>query len=206
LRRNELTMQIRTRYSNIRLFYLLLTFMPINSTDHPDKNPEEKPSKTKQKKAMFALQKLGEDLVDLNDKQLIALNLPEQLYDAILEARRINKFGAKQRQLQFIGKIMRRIDVTPIREKLDTWKQVSLNQIAHLHRTERWREMLLTDPNKVTEFAMKFPSADINYIRLLIRNILKEREDGGSAKHYRLLFQVIQKNLLESDTSIQRTS
>lgn len=149
---------------------------------------------------MLALQKLGEDLVDLNDKQLIALNLPEQLYDAILEARRINKFGAKQRQLQFIGKIMRRIDVTPIREKIDAWKQVSLNQIAHLHRTERWREMLLTDPNKVTEFAMKFPSADMNYIRLLIRNILKERETGGPAKHYRLLFQVIQKSLLTSDT------
>jgi ribosome-associated protein len=193
-------MQIGTRYSNIRLFYLLLTFMQINSTEHPDKNPEEKPSKTKQKRAMLALQKLGEDLVDLNDKQLIALNLPEQLYDAILEARRINKFGAKQRQLQFIGKIMRRIDVTPIREKIDAWKQVSLNQIAHLHRTERWREMLLTDPNKVTEFAMKFPSADINYIRLLIRNILKERETGGPAKHYRLLFQVIQKSLLTSDT------
>jgi ribosome-associated protein len=173
--------------------------MQINSTDYPDGSLEEKSSKTKQKKAMLALQKLGEDLVDLNNKQLIELNLPEQLYDAIIEAKRINKFGAKQRQLQFIGKIMRRIDVTPIQEKLNAWKQVSLNQIAHLHRTERWREQLLTDPNAVTEFAMKFPTADIKHIRLLIRNILKERETGDPVKNYRLLFQVIQKTLQASD-------
>jgi len=173
--------------------------MQINRTDHPHENLEEKFSKTKQKKAMFALQKLGEDLVDLNEKQLIELNLPEQLYDAIMEAKRINKFGAKQRQLQFIGKIMRRIDVTPIREKLNAWKQVTLSQIAHLHRTERWREQLLMDPSTVTEFAIEFPTADIKYIRLLIRNTLKERETGGPTKNYRLLFQAIQKTLLASN-------
>lgn len=173
--------------------------MQINSSDHPLENLEEKPSKSKQKKTMLALQKLGEDLIDLSDKQLIELNLPEQLFDAIMEARQIKKFGAKQRQLQYIGKIMRRIDVTSIREKLIAWKQVNLNQIAHLHQTERWRERLLMDPNAVTEFAVKFPTADITHIRLLIRNTLKERETGGPAKSYRLLFQVVQKTLLAAD-------
>lgn len=148
---------------------------------------------------MLALQKLGEDLVDLSDKQLIELNLPEQLYDAIIEARQINKFGAKQRQLQYIGKIMRRVDITSILEKLNAWKQVTLNQIAHLHQTERWREQLLTNPSAVTEFAVKFPTADIKYIRLLIRDTLKERETGGPVRSYRLLFQILQKTLLAAN-------
>lgn len=148
---------------------------------------------------MLALQKLGEDLVDLSDKQLIELNLPEQLYDAIIEARQISKFGAKQRQLQYIGKIMRRVDTVPIREKLNVWKQVTLNQIALLHQTERWREQLLSNSNAVTEFAVKFPAADIKHIRLLIRNTLKERETGGSVKSYRLLFQILQKTLLAAN-------
>lgn len=174
--------------------------MQINSPHHPHENLEEKSSKTKQKKAMLALQKLGEDLVELTDKQLIELNLPEQLYDAIIEARRINKFGAKQRQLQYIGKIMRRIDVTPIREKINAWKKTTLKHIAHQHKAEHWRAQLLADPNAVTSFAAKFPTADIKHIRLLIRNTLKERETDNPAKSYRLLFQVVQKILLENET------
>lgn len=190
------------RYTRItlRLIYELLTFMQINSPHPSHEDPEVKSSKTKQKKAMLALQKLGEDLVELTDKQLIELSLPEQLYDAIIEARRINKFGAKQRQLQYIGKIMRRIDVTPIQEKINTWKKTTLKHIAHQHQAERWREQLLADPNTVTEFASKFPTADIKHIRLLIRNTLKERETDNPAKSYRVLFQVVQKILLENNT------
>lgn len=166
----------------------------------PHENLEEKSSKTKQKKAMLALQKLGEDLVELNDKQLIELNLPEQLFDAIIEAKRINKFGAKQRQLQYIGKIMRRVDVTSIQAKLNAWKQVTLKQIAHLHKAEHWRAQLLADSNTITAFAVKFPAADIKQIHLLIRNTLKERETGGPTKSYRLLFRVVQQILQKSDS------
>lgn len=142
---------------------------------------------------MHALQKLGEDLIELNDKQLKSLDMPEQLYDAINEIKRISKFGARQRQLQYIGKIMRRIDVSPIQEKLNAWKQTSLHQTAQLHQTERWRERLLADASAITAFAENYPTADIQQIRLLIRNTLKERESGHPAKSYRLLFQIIQK-------------
>lgn len=174
--------------------------MQINPTIPPSTNPDEKPSKTKQKKVMHALQKLGEDLVELNDKQLTALDLPEQLHDAINQMKQISKFGARQRQLQYIGKIMRKIDVSSIQEKLNAWKQVSVHQTAQLHRIERWRERLLTDSIAITEFADKYPTTDIKHIHLLIRNTLKERKSGSSTKNYRLLFQAIQKTLLTSNS------
>ncbi len=176
--------------------------MQIDPTIPPSVHPDEKPSKTKQKKAMHALQKLGEDLTELNDTQLKALDMPEQLYDAINEIKRISKFGARKRQLQYIGKMMRQIDVSPIQEKLDAWKQASLHQTAQLHQTERWRERLLTDSSAITEFAEKYPTADIQQIRLLVRNTLKERETGHPAKNYRLLFRIIQKTVQALDGGI----
>ena len=78
----------------------------------------EKPSKTQRKRAVHELQDLGAELVELKDDQLAAIDLPEALRDAVMEARRITRFGAKRRQLQYIGKIMRRIDAEPIRAAL----------------------------------------------------------------------------------------
>ena len=52
-------------------------------------------SKTQRKKAVHALQALGEELVELNDEQLAAIELPEALRDAVMAARRITKFEAQ---------------------------------------------------------------------------------------------------------------
>ena len=76
-------------------------------------------SKTQRKKAVHLLQALGEELVELNDGELAAIELPEALRDAVIAARRITKFEAKRRQLQYIGKLMRRVEVEPIRAALD---------------------------------------------------------------------------------------
>ena len=43
-------------------------------------------------------------------EQLAALALPERLEEAIAEARRLTSFGAKRRQVLFIGKLMRQLD------------------------------------------------------------------------------------------------
>ncbi|MGZ5175127.1 MAG: ribosome biogenesis factor YjgA, partial [Burkholderiales bacterium] len=71
---------------------------------------DESPSKTQRKKQMHELQDLGTELVDLNEQQLAAIDLPESLLEAVMEARRISKFEARRRQMQYIGKLMRSID------------------------------------------------------------------------------------------------
>ncbi|MCP5245740.1 MAG: DUF615 domain-containing protein [Burkholderiales bacterium] len=158
---------------------------------------DSKPSKTQRKKTMHDLQKMGEQLVELNDKALEELELPEMLIDAIRETRLITKYGARKRQMQFIGKLMRQIDSVPIQEKLETWQQRSLNQNVLLHQTERWRERILADTDALTEFARTYPIADIQHIRVLARNTLKERNADKPSKSYRMLFQALQKVLLE---------
>ncbi|HBV21798.1 MAG TPA: ribosome-associated protein, partial [Nitrosomonas sp.] len=110
--------------------------------------------------------------------------------------------GARERQMQYIGKLMRKIDVLPIQEKLNAWQQIPLQQTAQLHQTERWRERLLSDTEALTEFIRQYPTADIKQIRLLTRNTLKEKESGKPPKSYRLLFQVIQMAIQESNESL----
>ena len=62
-------------------------------------------SKTQLKPKMHDLQALGEVLVELPKDRLQQLELPENLRDAIMEARRITAHGGRRRQLQYIGKL-----------------------------------------------------------------------------------------------------
>jgi 5-(carboxyamino)imidazole ribonucleotide mutase len=77
-------------------------------------SPEDRPSKSARKREALAAQKLGEELILLRDAELDALELPERLSEAIRQARRIRSRAAGARQRQYIGKLMREIDLEPI--------------------------------------------------------------------------------------------
>jgi len=74
-----------------------------------------KPSKSAIKREFLALQKLGEELITLQESDLRQIGLDEELLRAVLEARQIKSRGALRRQKQYIGKIMRHVDPEPIR-------------------------------------------------------------------------------------------
>ena len=75
---------------------------------------ELKPSKSARKREFIALQKLGEELIALNESDLRQIGLDEDLLEAVLDARQIKSHGALRRQKQYIGKIMRHVDPGPI--------------------------------------------------------------------------------------------
>jgi len=155
------------------------------------------PSKTKIKKQMHDLRDLGEELTGLGKDQLAQLDIPESLRDAIREMQRMKTFGAKRRQIQYIGKLMRDIDPAPILAKLDAWKGVSKQHIGYMHQLERWRERLLESDSALTELLTAYPQTDVQRLRTLIRNALKERETGKPAKNFRELFQVLRETIPE---------
>jgi ribosome-associated protein len=169
----------------------------VQNNPENDIEQDAAPSKTQRKKDMHALQEIGEQLVELDPKKLAEFDLPEILLDAIRMARPMNKHGARRRQMQYIGKLMRTIDVLPVQQKLDSWHQVSLHQTARLHQLERWRERLLSDEHALTEFAQKYPQADLQHLRLLIRNAQKEKAADKPPKSFRLLFQALQAIITE---------
>ncbi|MEO6081194.1 MAG: ribosome biogenesis factor YjgA [Steroidobacteraceae bacterium] len=80
-------------------------------TEFEDAEQDLPPSKSSRKRAAHAAQKLGERLTRMRQDETAVLPLTEALHDAIAEARRLRSRGALGRQFQFIGKLMRDIDM-----------------------------------------------------------------------------------------------
>ena len=78
----------------------------------------DRPSKSQRKRDADAAQAMGTRLIALKESELRALGLPETLLDAILLAQRITSRGGLARQRQYIGKLMRGIDLAPIEAAL----------------------------------------------------------------------------------------
>ena len=155
----------------------------------------ELPSKTQRKKQMLELQDLGAELVALSEDQLSAMALPDNLLEAVLEARRITRFEARRRQLQYIGKLMRTTDPRPIRAQIDGWKIQSGEHTAQLHLIERWRKRLLAAEAALGELVGSYPNVDAQQLRALVRNAQRERQMGAPPKNYRALFQLLRETL-----------
>ena len=68
------------------------------------------PSKSQRKRDAQALQALGGQLVTLSAAQLARLALPQALHEAVVAAQRMRSHGARSRQTQYIGKLMRQLD------------------------------------------------------------------------------------------------
>src|SRR5581483_3982761 len=142
----------------------------------------ERQSKTRRKQEMSARQDLGEALVTLSESRLEELQLPERLHEAILEAKRITKFGALRRQLQFIA-------------KLETWKGNSRAATVYLHQLERWRSRLLADDEALTALAAAYPACDVQRVRQLVRNARREQAEELPPASFRALFQALKEIL-----------
>lgn len=160
-------------------------------------NPDEfygGPSKSQRKRDMTALQKLGEQLVNESADRIQKAPLPEDLKKAVLECQRIKNREGRRRQLQYIGKVMRGLqetDIEGIRQQLDKWKGRSKADTALLHLVEMERAQLLETPNALTDFLVRFPQADSQQLRNLIRNAKKEQAENKPPKAFRELYKQI---------------
>ena len=151
----------------------------------------EKPSKTAVKRAMSELQALGAALVELSADRLGKVDLPDDLRAAVRDAQRFTRHEARRRQLQYIGKLMRSLDPAPIRAALDEINGVSAAATARLHALERLRTRILEDEKAIGAIAAAHPQADLQHLRQLRRNALKEQELGKPPRAFRELFRVL---------------
>ena len=168
------------------------------------KNQEDEliaPSKTQRKQQMEELQTLGEELVALSADRIKKIDIPDDLRDAVREAQRMTKHDeAKRRQMQYIGKLMRNVEVEPIRAALALVRGESAGETAKLHRLERLRGELLADEKVASEIAQLYPAVDLQHLRSLRRAALKEQLQNKPPRSYRAIFQLL-KELENGETS-----
>lgn len=162
------------------------------------------PSRTARKKASGHLQDLGAELVDAKASLVAGLPLPERLRDAIRDAKGMRSFGAKRRQLQFIGKQMRALDeetVESIRTALGRVHSQSAQDTKLLHEAEQWRDALIADDERLSEWVERYPGGDIQGLRAVIRQARKDAMTAkpGAAERqgraYREIFAIIRAQL-----------
>ena len=160
-------------------------------------NDELQPkSKAQQKRDAEAAQVLGTAVVELpaaDFKVLIdKIELPDKLHEALVACRSFKAREARRRQLQYIGKLMRDIDVTPIQQLLAVFKRSGQVATAQLHQIERWRERLLTEGDEAfNDLLRSNPEADAKHVRKLIISAHKELAHKQPPRAARLLFKYL---------------
>ena len=161
------------------------------SAEEIEENFYSGPSKSQRKRDMQALRDMGEELAALPSARIKKMDMPENLRDALLEWQRLTKLQAKGRQMQYIGKLLRDVDVAPLQEVLDIVKGVSNKATARMHRLEQWRVRLLEDEKVIGEIVAEHPDVDLQHLRTLRRNALKEKELMKPPKAFREIFQIL---------------
>ena len=150
------------------------------------------PSKSEKKRQVQALQQLGEELVKLSEGQLAAIELPRDLHKAVIEAKRIqHKHAAFKRQRLFIGKLMRQVDAEPIQQALAALEARHNADSAAFHRSEQWRERLLTDNAALSEFIGQYPHTDRQHLRQLLQKAQREYQASTGKGAQRALFRFV---------------
>lgn len=166
-------------------------------------------SKTDLKKESDRLQSLGEDLTTLRADLLERLELPEKLLDALAEARRITNFEGRRRHMQYIGKLMRRLDeetVAAAEAALEEQRRPSAAETLALHQAEQWRDRLVQDDGALNDWMARSPATDTQQLRALIRQARKDAPPVDKAavsqglaprkgRAYRELFQLVREHL-----------
>lgn len=141
---------------------------------------------------MTALQELGGELARLNAKQLAQIPLSGALRSALQSYQNMSKFGARYRQMQYIGRLMRETDITPIQEALEVLRNKHNRATDQFHQLERWRDQLIAGNETTISTILKcFPGLDIQHLRQLVRNAQKEQAPGKAAKASRAIFRYL---------------
>lgn len=157
----------------------------------PDLPPDET-SKTHRKREMTALRDLGEELLSLKPGQLQQIPLPEQIRDAIDAALKMTSHGAQRRQKQYIGKLMRSVDATPIQAALNAIKEHGHASASRFRELERWRDRIISDTDATLAlFTEAYPQAERTRLRQLARNAQAEQTKGEAPKSSRALFKYL---------------
>jgi len=175
----------------------------------------DEPSRTDLKKESDELQKLGESLLDLRPDLMAKVDLPEKLVDAVADAKRITNFEGKRRQMQFIGKLMRKLDddvIEGIKAALQEQIQGSAHETLQLHLAEQWRDRLISEDEACGEWLKSFPDTDSQQLRALIRQARKDAPAISAAsvsqglaprqsRAYREIFQLVRSEMSASSQS-----
>jgi ribosome-associated protein len=151
-------------------------------------------SKSERKRDATRLQNLGRALTELNAAQLSEVGLPDQLANAIADYHRFSANEAKRRQLQFIGKLMRKVDIGPLEAALALIEGRSAQARFQFRQIETWRDRLVAESSALTAYLSDHPHTDRQQLRHHIQRVHKARDADQQRTAARALFRFLREN------------
>lgn len=149
-------------------------------------------SKSQRKRDALAIRALAADLLEMSDARLRRLALDESVLRAIGDAQRIHSNIARKRQLQYVAKLLRRIDTAEIQAAMAADRAEARALHARHHRAEAWRDRLLKDGDAaLSELIAGRPGIDGQSMRQLIRRAAREAREGRPPAAARALFRAL---------------
>jgi ribosome-associated protein len=152
---------------------------------------DDLPSRSQLKRDSQELRDMGAQLVQMPNAHLDKIAMDSTLLAAIKEARRLKSNDARRRQIQYIGKLMRNMDLTEIRHSVEKLNHQSQTFRQHFAMLEQWRDRLIDEGNDaIEEFLTAFPNADRQQIRNLSRQAGREKTGSAKTKLFKYLKQI----------------
>ncbi|WP_257512226.1 ribosome biogenesis factor YjgA [Limnobacter parvus] len=151
----------------------------------------DRPSKSSVKRDMLALQDLGKTLCEMPFDKVKRAPIGERLLIEIAEFHKCKSFGAKKRQMQFIGKLMRDEEHEEVQAWVNGETVEQKLKVLHLHAAEQWRDRLIEDPGLLATFIESYPAAARENLNPIIRQAVQERAAKKAPRNFRQLFQII---------------
>jgi ribosome-associated protein len=158
---------------------------------------DSKPSKSARKREHLALQKLGEQLIALNETELASLSIDERLIRAVQAARSIKSHGALRRQKQLIGKLMKSVDVEPIRLGIRLLKTDEIENKKLFAAAERWRDQLFKDSKSAFQTFSEATGSSDEQLRKLLAELNVVQDERKEKSIRRQIFRRIHEILVK---------
>jgi len=157
---------------------------PSDANDQDDKLP----SKSQLKRDALQAFELAKALLQLSHSKRDRLQLTTEITDALVLADGIRSNGARKRQLQYIGKLLRgSADYESYRLRFENPKLTAAPSSAtdapsaELARDMHMRDRLLDDlPATMDDLRSQYPNANIQLIRQLVNRITKSGDQTSS--------------------------
>lgn len=185
---------------------IIIAAMPSRAAPHRgvdahygDDAPDDRPSKTQLKQKSQDLQDLGLAVAALSDERIARIEMSDALREAIETYRRTRSHEGKRRQMQYVGKLMRKADEDALREAVAAATIGSARETLLLHEAEMWRAELIADDDALTRWLQAHAECDTQQLRSLVRAARRDAAglvpEARQPRSYRELFLFLKPHL-----------
>lgn len=163
-----------------------------DDTSPENESDQDLKSKSQLKREMHALVELGDRLTELPLSQLAELELDEFVDQLIGKIRAMPKREARRRELRFLAKQLRELDLSHVEAFLESLSQGRRDKAREFQELENLRDEALADHSAgVASIMERYPSADRQHLAQLLRNAAKEQANNKPPASARKLFKYL---------------